>query len=148
MATWIEVMEQRVGELEQKARGFGERFDAIDLRFDAVDKRFDAIDKRLDAMDQRFDAMDQRFDAMDQRFDAIDRRFDELPTKDNLKAFMEEMSERVKVAAEGYGATLEAIRRDIKRQSTQFARKDRDQDLVLKDHAKRILALEAKRPGG
>jgi division protein CdvB (Snf7/Vps24/ESCRT-III family) len=87
-------MEQRVTELELKARGFGERFDAIDLRFDAVDKRFDAIDKRLDAMD---------------------RRFDELPTKDDLKAFMEEMAERVKLAAEGYGATLEAIRRGIER---------------------------------
>ncbi len=125
MATWNELMEQRVVELEQKVGGFGGRFDAID---------------------QRFDAMDQRFDAIDQRLDSMDRKIEELPTKDDLRAFMEGMASRIQIAAEGYGATLEALRRDIKRNSTRIRTKDRDRDLVLKDHAKRIRALEQRSP--
>ena len=137
MANWNDLMEQRVVELEQKVGGFGERFDA-------VDRRFDAVDRRLDAVDQRFDAVDGRFDAIDERLDAMDRKFDELPTKSDLKVFMEEMASQVKTAAEGYGATLEAIDRRLQRISTQIRTKDRDRDLVLKDHGKRISALERR----
>ncbi len=123
MANRNDLMEQRVVEVEQKVGGFGECFDAVDKRFDAVDRRFDAIDERLDAMD---------------------RKFEELPTKSDLKVFMEEMAPQVKTAAEGYGATLDAIDRSIQLMSTRIRTKDRDRDLVLKDHGKRISALERR----
>ncbi len=92
----------------------------------------------------RCSAVDRRFDAIDKRLDAMDRKFDELPTKSDLKVFMEEMASQVKTAAEGYGATLDAIDRSIQRMSTRIRTKDRDRDLVLKDHGKRISALERR----
>jgi len=144
MANRNDLMEQRVVALEQKVGGFGERFDAIDVRFDAMDKRLDAVDVRFDAVDRRFDAVDKRFDAMDARLDGMDRKFDELPTKSDLKVFMEEMASQVKTAVEGYGATLDSIDRRLRRMSTQIRTKDRDRDLVLKDHGKRIRALERR----
>ena len=57
---------------------------------------------------------------------------------------MEDMASQVRTAAEGYGATLESIDRRLKRMSTQIRTKDRDRDLVLKDHGKRISALERR----
>lgn len=111
MANWNELMEQRVRELEHKASGFGERFDAVD--------------KRLASMDRKIDA---------------------LPTKSELKAFTEAMATRVQNAAEGFGATLDAIRRDISDISTLLKTKDGDRDLVLKNHVERIGALERRPP--
>ena len=92
MPTRFEMMAQRVGELERQVGGFSGRFDAID----------------------------QRFDAIDQKFEALDRRLDELPTKTELRAFLEEMTSRVTTAAEGFGGTLDALRRDIKRLSVKI----------------------------
>ena len=137
MPTRIEMMAQRVGELERQVGGFSGRFDAIDEKFNVVDQRFDAID-------QKFDAIDQKFEAIDQKFEAVDRRLDELPTKTELRAFLEEMTSRVTTAAEGFGGTLDALRRDIKRLSVKITTRDRDLDLVLKDHGKRIGALERR----
>ena len=65
-------------------------------------------------------------------------------TKADLKVFMEDMASQLRTAAEGYGATLESIDRRLKRMSTQIRTKDRDRDLVLKDHGKRISALERR----
>ncbi len=130
MPTRIEMMAQRVGELERQVGGFSDRFDAIDQKFKVIDQRFDAID--------------QKFDAVDQKFEAVDRRLDELPTKTELRAFLEEMTSRVTTAAEGFGGTLDALRRDIKRLSVKITTRDRDLDLVLKDHGKRIGALERR----
>ena len=137
MPTRIEMMAQRVGELERQVGGFSGRFDAIDEKFNVIDQRFDAID-------QKFDAIDQKFEAIDQKFEAVDRRLDELPTKTELRAFLEEMTSRVTTAAEGFGGTLDALRRDIKRLSVKITTRDRDLDLVLKDHGKRIGALERR----
>jgi len=124
------MMAQRVGELERQVGGFSDRFDTIDQKFKVIDQRFDAID--------------QKFDAVDQKFEAVDRRLNELPTKTELRAFLEEMTSQVKVAAEGFGGTLDALRRDIKRLSVKITTKDRDRDLVLKDHGKRISAVERR----
>jgi len=117
------MMAQRVGELERKVGGFSERFDTIDQKFTVIDERFDAIDRK---------------------FEAVDRRLEELPTRAELRAFVEEIASQGKTAAEGYGATLEALQRDIRRLSSKVATKDRDRDLVLKDHGKRISALERR----
>lgn len=53
---------------------------------------------RLDAIDKRLDAVDRRFDSIDHRLDGMDRKFEELPTKSDLKVFMEEMAAQVKTA--------------------------------------------------
>ena len=74
----------------------------------------------------------------------MDRRLEELPTRAELRTFVAEMASQVTTAAEGYGATLQALQRDIRRLSSKVTTKDRDRDVVLKDHGKRITALERR----
>ena len=104
----------------------------------------DLKEQRVVELEQKVGGFGERFDAVDKRLDAMDRKFEELLTKADLKAFMAEMASQVRTAAEGYGATLESIDRRLKRMSTQIRTKDRDRDLVLKDHGKRISALERR----
>lgn len=58
------------------------------------------------------------------------------------KVHAEEMTAQVKLAAEGYGATLESIERSLKDLSSKWDTKIADHDLVLANHAKRIENLE------
>ncbi|MBN6051977.1 hypothetical protein JYK22_08540, partial [Nonomuraea sp. RK-328] len=74
----LDLIDLRLGPVEDQLRSMGDRFEAIDLRFETMDKRFEAIDQRFETMDKRFEAIDQRFDTMDKRFEAIDQRFDTM----------------------------------------------------------------------
>jgi hypothetical protein len=61
------------------------------------------------------------------------------------KIHAEEMKEQVKLAAEGYAATLEGIDRSLKELANRWDTKITDHDLVLPNHAKRIENLEQRR---
>lgn len=55
-----------ISELMDKKLGFvDENFDGINKRFNEIDKRFDGIDRRLDAMDERLDGIEQSLDAVE-----------------------------------------------------------------------------------
>jgi hypothetical protein len=106
-------------------------------------------------MQERFDAIDKRFDAIDRRFDAIDRRFDSMVTRvelagmeerlhNDIRIATEGIAEKVMKAAEGYGATLESINRNIEGMRKDLTVKLGDHDRALQDHAVRIGALERK----
>ena len=56
----------------------------------------------------------------------------------------EEMKAEVKLAAEGYGATLEGIDRRLKELAVKWDTKIANHDLVLSDHAKRLENLEQR----
>lgn len=58
------------------------------------------------------------------------------------KIHAEEMKEQVKLAAEGYGATLENIERSLKDLAGKWDTKIGDHDLVLANHTQRIENLE------
>ena len=62
-----------------------------------------------------------------------------------FKIHAEEMQAQAKLAAEGYGATLEGIERSLKDLATKWDTKIGDHDLVLANHAKRIENLEQRR---
>ena len=82
--------------------------------------------------------------AVEQRLTVrVDHAEDEL--KRHSKAHMESLKEEVKLAAEGYGATLEGIDRSLKELAVKLDTKIADHDLVLSDHAKRIQNLEQRR---
>lgn len=81
--------------------------------------------------------------AVEQRLTArVDHAEDEL--KRHSKAQMESLKEEVKLAAEGYGATLEGIETSLKELAVKLDTKISDHDLVLSDHAKRIENLEQR----
>jgi gas vesicle protein len=60
------------------------------------------------------------------------------------KIHAEEMKAEVKLAAEGYAATLEGIDRSLKELTSKWDTKITDHDLVLSNHAKRIEILEQR----
>ena len=81
---------------------------------------------RIEMMAQRVNELDRQVSGFGERFDTIDRKFDELPTKADLKAFVDAIGAQVRFAAGGFGTNLDALRRDIKRLSVKVARRDRE----------------------
>jgi hypothetical protein len=59
-----------------------------------------------------------------------------------LQVQMEELRVLVRDAAEGYGATLEKIDRELGEFRSEWRNKGEDTDRVLTDHVNRIVALE------
>lgn len=66
--------------------------------------------------------------------------------KNDLKQFVqvrcEELKDHVKMAADGYGGTLESIDRRLKELSTKWDTRIADHDLVLRNHTRRLEKLE------
>lgn len=61
------------------------------------------------------------------------------------KIHAEEMNAQVKLAADGYAATLDSIDRRLKRLETKWDTTISDHDRVLASHNQRISSLERKR---
>lgn len=70
-------------------------------------------------------------------------------TRDELKhqaaLNMEELRTELKKVADGYGATLESIERELAALNKTVDTKFGDRDLVLADHNRRIARLEKRR---
>lgn len=94
---------------------------------DAEKRLDDVIVKRLGEAEKR---LTEQFTGAETR---LTEKFTEAEKRlsDGAKMNMEELKGLVKLAAEGYGATLERIERDLKELNT--------------DHGRRITALERRR---
>ena len=67
-----------------------------------------------------------------------------IELKTHARVNMEELKSEVKLAAEGYGATLEGIERQLSDLNTKFDTKCGNHDLVLTNHNTRITKLEQR----
>ena len=65
-------------------------------------------------------------------------------TEERMQMHFESMEGTVRLAAEGYGATLAGIDRKLAALNEKFDKKFGDHDLVLADHNKRISKLEER----
>lgn len=61
-----------------------------------------------------------------------------------MQVHAEELKDQVTKAAEGYGGTLDGIRRELKEFRAEWRKRADDTDLVLTNHAGRIVAIETK----
>jgi hypothetical protein len=102
---------------------------------------------------------------LEQKVDALERKVDQLPThadlskfatKDDLVVFKDEIiksvrilsedvKDTVKKAAEGYGATLERIERDLGDLNRKVDDNHADHSVVLANHGTRLTRLERSR---
>jgi DNA anti-recombination protein RmuC len=121
------VIVDRLGDAE---KGLSKRFDEAE---EGLSKRFDEAEERLS---KRFDEAEER---LSKRFDGAEQRLSE-----GARMNMEELRSTIKVAAEGYGSTLDRIERQLTELNTKFDTKLGDHDRVLRDHASRISALERR----
>ena len=69
----------------------------------------------------------------------------EASMEQRMTVHFERMEGLVKLAAEGYGATLGSIDRRLKRLETKWDTKISDHDRVFANHNERISSLERKR---
>ena len=115
---------------------------------DAVESRVvDAVEKRLSgAFEERTTTnIDKRLSgAFEERIKTHIDQF-EKRAELRMKMHFENLESSVKLAAEGYGASLQKIERELvdlnKKVDTTFA----DHDLAQTDHNRRITALEKTR---
>ena len=115
-----------------------------------MEPQFEELAQRIaDVVDQRFaprfnDAEKQ----LTSRFDDAEKRLGtafadaEKRLSHGMKMHTEQLKDVVKLAAEGYGATLERIDRQLAELNAKVDTKFGDNDKVLQDHASRINALE------
>jgi molybdopterin converting factor small subunit len=118
---------------------------------DAVEERLSAtVDERLrthvEALDERVAARHKTFEL--RLFDSFEARIkthiDQFEQRAELRMQMhfENLEGKVTNAAEGYGATLKNIERDLADLNKKVDIKFRDNDLVLSNHNQRIRKLE------
>ena len=91
--------------------------------------------------------MDPQFEELARRLAGdVDGRFLQRIEQFEKRAqvYMEELRSTVKLAAEGYGATLERIDRQLADLNAKVDTKFGDHDTALLDHASRIKALERR----
>jgi hypothetical protein len=123
-----------------------ERADRIEAKLDAlsqsVDQRFQGVDQRLKGIDQRFAQIDQRFEQVDRRFEKVDQQFDAM--RREFKIEQQHTRDLFNRALEGITATLTRMERS----HLDWRREVWDalavHDLALRDHARRIGALEQR----
>jgi peptidoglycan hydrolase CwlO-like protein len=106
---------------------------------DAVGKRLaQSVEDALENFAPRIDAvvvkrLGEAETRLAERFGDSEKRL-----ADGAKAHKEELRDLVKLTAEGYGATLERIERDLKELNTKFS----DHGKALRRHTLQINALE------
>jgi arginyl-tRNA synthetase len=104
----------------------------------------DAVEKRLSgAFEERIKThFEERIKThFEERIkDHIDKFEQRAETR--MRMHFENLESQVKLAAEGYGATLEGIERRLTEINTKFDTKFGEHDRVLADHNGRITTLE------
>lgn len=127
---------KRLGEAEQRLGGvIGERLGEAEKGFDElIVKRLGEAEKRLT---EQFTGAETR---LTEGFTAAETRL-----SDGAKVHMEGLKSLVKLTAEGYGATLERIERQFVELNTKWDTTIGDHEKALKNHGRRITALERRR---
>ena len=124
------------------------RFDGLEAKVDrgfaAVAERFEQVDKRFEQVDKRLEQVDRRFEQVDRRFDQVDRRFDQ--ERSRSQTLHEELTGH-------FRHLYDLLKGQSERMDEGFARLDKKidekfaiHDAVLKDHSRRLLILEGRRP--
>lgn len=127
-------MRARLGRLEGKV-------DQIETKVDQIETKVGQIETKLDQLEKKVDLLPTKAD-----LEGFATKADLVVFTDEIKNHMGIMlghfKETVRNAAEGYGATLERIERDLREMNQRFDVKFGDHDGVLTNHNQRITALE------
>ena len=118
------------------------RLERVENKVDALDKKVDTLDKKVDTVDKKVDTLDRKVDAVDGKVDAVDKRVDELANATKIQ--FERVREDLKKLGEGYEQGLKQIARQIKSLGKEWSDKWTPHDMAIKDHGKRISALEQR----
>lgn len=117
------------------AKGLRRDKSVMDQRFQELAREIaDAVEKRL------LGAFGDSETRIKKHIDEFEKR-----AETRMQMHFESLEEKVTLAAEGYGATLQGIERRLTEITTDFDTKFHDHDLVLTDHSKRIVKLEESR---
>jgi uncharacterized protein Yka (UPF0111/DUF47 family) len=112
-----------------------------------MDPQFQELAKEIaDALEERLTtSLEKRLSgAFEERIKTHIDNF-EGRAETRMKMHFENLEEKVKMAAEGYGATLDGIERELTDLNKKVDKQVGDYDLVLTDHSKRIVKLEERR---
>lgn len=122
----------------------------IKTHIDEFEQRADQhIKTHIDQFEQRADQRTKtHIDQFEQRADqSIKTHIDQFEQRAELRMQMhfENLETKVTLAAEGYGATLQKIERELADLNKKVDTKLSDHDLVLADHNRRITELKKRR---
>ena len=108
-----------------------------------ANKRDVGMMERLERVETKIDHLEIRFDHLETRFDGLETRVDRLEVKvDGLAVQTEHVRDDIRRLGESFGGVLERMERRHMESQTEAATRFADLGLVLKDHGRRITALE------
>jgi chromosome segregation ATPase len=134
---WDAEMQERFERLEQKVDHLGDKVERLEGQVETLGVKVDANTEKIDALTKNIDANTEKIDANTERLDRFERTF-------ASKIEIENLRDLVQRSAEGFGATLDRIERGIAEIRGDWQQKWEDHDRVLRDHARRITALESE----
>ncbi len=138
----------------------------MSVRLERVETKIDRLEAKVDSLEAKVDSLGQKVDQLPTKADlagfatkadltgfATKADLAGFATKADLDAFaativttmgimLGDAKDSVQKAAEGYGATLERIERDLVDFRSDWKKKAEDTDRVLADHVGRLVILE------
>jgi len=121
---------------EKSDTGMMERLERVETKIDRLETRFDHLETRFDGLEMRFGVLETRFDVLEAKVDANARRND---------IQIEHVRDDIRKLGESFGGVLERIERRLAESQTETNTRLADHELILRDHGRRISALEPPR---
>ena len=97
---------------------------------------------RLERVEKKVDILDKKVDTLDKRVNSLDKKVDEQGNATRIQ--FEKVREDIKKLGEGYEQGLKQIARQLTSLNAKWSEKWTPHDIALKDHGKRITALEQR----
>ena len=123
--------------------GMMERLERVETKIDRLETRFDHLETRFDHLETRFDGLEIRFGVLETRFDGLEAKVDENARRNDIQ--IEHVRDDIRKLGESFGGVLERIERRLAESQTETNTRLADHELVLRDHNRRITALEPPR---
>lgn len=112
-------------------------------RFEKVEHRLGDVENRLGAVEHKLQKVENRLGTVEHRLEKVEHKADDFANATKIQ--FERVHEDIKKLGEGYEDGLRQISKQIQDLDARWAEKWTPHDLALKNHRKRIAALEQQR---
>jgi len=131
------------------------RLEQVETRLNSVETRLGSVETRLGSVETRLGGVETRLGSVETNLVQLATKVDALPTKNDIAVFTSEVKDQfgimvadctdsVRKAAEGYGASLTKIERELGDLNAKVHTQLADHVKILANHHERISALERR----
>jgi chromosome segregation ATPase len=132
----ITSLDARVTSLDEKVTSLDGKVTSLDGKVTLLDRKVTSLDRKVTLLDGKVTSLDGKVTSLEQRLEVQGRRFD---------VQMESLRQDIKTFAGNLWGRLDAISAQITDNQKTTGARFADDEEVLRDHGRRIAALERPR---